>query len=184
MPTFRLLKRVVLLSTLAMSFAVSVPAAAQDEAETLDRAIDLFERGDYLTAQELLTGIDRAQLSAEGQSLRERIDVDGLVVVTREGGALSATLYSAHGETRAEAPLGNRADDVVAKELASGLFPSPTASVADEAEKEAGLSPWVVVGAGAGGAVVTGLVAGRALAALWWWDADVKSRSLKVEVAR
>ncbi len=71
MPTLRLLRSVVVLSTLTVSFLVSTPAVAQDEVASLNRAIELFEAGDYLTAQELLTGIDRDQLTAEQQSLRD-----------------------------------------------------------------------------------------------------------------
>lgn len=48
-----------------------VPAAAEDEAATLERAVKLFENGDYLAAQELIVGVDRAKLSPKQQSARD-----------------------------------------------------------------------------------------------------------------
>jgi general secretion pathway protein D len=49
---------------------VVLPVRA-DEAEDLARAVQLFEGGQYLEAQELLTGIDRSKLSASGQATRD-----------------------------------------------------------------------------------------------------------------
>ncbi len=46
-------------------------AWAQDAAATLQDAVQRFEDGDYLGAQELLTGIDRSQLSEEEQAQRD-----------------------------------------------------------------------------------------------------------------
>lgn len=47
------------------------PVVAEEEAATLDRSIKLFETGDYLAAQELIVGIDRAKLSPKQQSIRD-----------------------------------------------------------------------------------------------------------------
>jgi general secretion pathway protein D len=46
-------------------------ARAGDEAETLNRAIQLFEQGEYLSAQELLLGIDRNKLNKSQQAQRD-----------------------------------------------------------------------------------------------------------------
>jgi len=51
---------------------VGVPTSLHaDESEVLRRAIARFDAGDYVGAQELLTGIDRSQLTAEEQALRD-----------------------------------------------------------------------------------------------------------------
>jgi Flp pilus assembly secretin CpaC/tetratricopeptide (TPR) repeat protein len=47
------------------------PVVAEEEGATLDRAIKLFETGDYLAAQELIVGIDRARLGPKQQSIRD-----------------------------------------------------------------------------------------------------------------
>ncbi len=63
----RRLVSVVLLSVLLM-----VPAVwASEQGDALVKAIQLFEEGDYIGAQEILVGIDREQLTAEEQSLRD-----------------------------------------------------------------------------------------------------------------
>lgn len=55
-----------------VAFNIAVPSAfAQGETETLDKGIKLFEQGDYLGAQQLLVGIDRAKLDAKQQSSRD-----------------------------------------------------------------------------------------------------------------
>ncbi len=46
-------------------------ARAQNAGADLDRAIQLFKDGDYLAAQEMLTNVNRSQLSAEQQSRRD-----------------------------------------------------------------------------------------------------------------
>ena len=71
MPTLKPSRRVFALSVLVVSCLLSTPVVAQDAGATLNRAIELFEQGDYLTVQELLTGIDRDQLNSEQQSLRD-----------------------------------------------------------------------------------------------------------------
>lgn len=47
------------------------PVVAQEEAAALDRSIKLFEGGDYLAAQELIVGIDRAKLNPKQQTIRD-----------------------------------------------------------------------------------------------------------------
>jgi general secretion pathway protein D len=48
-----------------------VPAHAQSEAAALERAIKLFDQGDYVASQELLVGVDRAKLNAKQQAARD-----------------------------------------------------------------------------------------------------------------
>ncbi|MGB2986083.1 MAG: hypothetical protein WBE26_09390 [Phycisphaerae bacterium] len=66
------------LSTGAAFLLVSVawlffatPVLAEDEAAAMEQAIKLFEEGEYLTAQEVLVGIDRAKLTEGQQTLRD-----------------------------------------------------------------------------------------------------------------
>ncbi|GAG37285.1 unnamed protein product, partial [marine sediment metagenome] len=47
------------------------PAVAQDEARALDQAIQLFDHGDYVAAQEVLIGIDRSKLTGKQQVRRD-----------------------------------------------------------------------------------------------------------------
>ena len=67
----RLTRRAAIVSALLLTVGAVAPASAQDAAAALDRAIKLFEAGDYLTAQELLVGIDRDQLVAQHQEIRD-----------------------------------------------------------------------------------------------------------------
>ncbi len=60
----------ILLAGVAALLLVT-PAVAQDDAQALDQAIQLFDRGDYLAAQELLLGIDREKLDEQQRSLRD-----------------------------------------------------------------------------------------------------------------
>lgn len=53
------------------ALGLTSPVVAEEEADTLDRAIKLFETGDYLAAQEWIVGIDRAKLSPKQQSIRD-----------------------------------------------------------------------------------------------------------------
>jgi len=59
------------LSALVVFCMNIAPAVAEGEAATLERAVKLFEAGDYLTAQEVIVGIDRAKLSPKQQSSRD-----------------------------------------------------------------------------------------------------------------
>ena len=71
MASLRFSTNAAFLLFLVSSLLVSVPAVAQDEAQALDRAAQLFDQGDYLAAQELLIGIDRAKLTAKQQTRRD-----------------------------------------------------------------------------------------------------------------
>ncbi len=59
-----------------------VSGAAADEADTLKRAIVLFDEGDYTGAQEALTGVDRSKLSAAQQTLRDDYLARSQVAIT------------------------------------------------------------------------------------------------------
>ncbi len=50
---------------------IATPVIAEDEAQTLQQAIELFNEGSYLAAQELLVGIDRSKLDSKQQTLRD-----------------------------------------------------------------------------------------------------------------
>ena len=59
------------LSALVVICLNIAPVVGEEDAATLDRAVKLFETGDYLAAQELIVGIDRARLSPKQQSVRD-----------------------------------------------------------------------------------------------------------------
>jgi len=67
----RLRGRAAALPALVVLCLNLAPAAAQQEAATLDRAIKLFDSGDYLTAQEVIVGIDRSKLNPKQQGTRD-----------------------------------------------------------------------------------------------------------------
>lgn len=72
----------VILSAALTAFSVPITSAADDEARTLERAIELFETGDYPAAQQLLVGIDRSELTPDQQSLRDDYVDRTLVAMT------------------------------------------------------------------------------------------------------
>ena len=53
------------------AWMAAAPVLAQNETADLDRAIQLYDQGDYLSAQELLIRIDRSKLSAQRQAVRD-----------------------------------------------------------------------------------------------------------------
>ncbi|MCH7872963.1 MAG: hypothetical protein IID33_14810, partial [Planctomycetes bacterium] len=53
------------------AWMAAAPVLAQNETADLDRAIQLYDGGDYLSAQELLISIDRSKLSAQRQAVRD-----------------------------------------------------------------------------------------------------------------
>ncbi len=55
----------------ALMLFAALPVTAADDADALDRAVTMFEDGEYLTAQELLAGLDRSKLSSREQALRD-----------------------------------------------------------------------------------------------------------------
>ncbi len=71
MPSSKFPTGVALLLPLLAGFFVFTPAVAADEAATLERAIAVFNEGDYLAAQEMLVGIDRSKLNATQQAQRD-----------------------------------------------------------------------------------------------------------------
>ncbi len=61
----------VFLTALVLSTWTIPSALAQNEGANLDRAIKLFDEGNYLDSQELLVGIDRGKLTAKQQTTRD-----------------------------------------------------------------------------------------------------------------
>ncbi len=68
-------RRTTLLAVISIGIvawlSVAPPAVAEDEAGALNQAVKLFQEGDYLTAQEMLVGIDRSKLNRKQQALRD-----------------------------------------------------------------------------------------------------------------
>lgn len=62
--------RAIILISMVFTGVIFTPALAQ-ESQALDRAITLFEDGEYLAAQEVLSAIDRGKLNARRQALRD-----------------------------------------------------------------------------------------------------------------
>ena len=111
MPLFRNPGRIVAMLVLAGFCLVAAPARAGDEEKALAKAVELFAEGDYLTAQEILVGIDRSKLNKRDQQTRDdylnRVHVAGLATVSLTGAdyvpALSEWAVSAgSGEKRHE----------------------------------------------------------------------------------
>ena len=67
----RLPRCAAVLSALVVFCLNVAPVLAEAESATLDRAIKYFEKGDYLTAQEVIVGIDRSKLNANQQGIRD-----------------------------------------------------------------------------------------------------------------
>jgi len=80
--------RTMFVAALALSVLVTVSAVAQDEAAALERAIELFNQADYVAAQEVLTGIDRSQLSDDQQAVRDEYLSRAQVAITMSEKAL------------------------------------------------------------------------------------------------
>ncbi len=59
------------LVAMAITFACICPALASDDGDSLKHAIHLFNSGQYVDAQEALTGIDREQLTSDEQAQRD-----------------------------------------------------------------------------------------------------------------
>ncbi len=70
------------------SWMIAAPAVASDETADLQRAIQLFDEGEYLTTQELLVSIDRTKLNAEQQALRDNYLSRVQVAITMKEKAL------------------------------------------------------------------------------------------------
>ncbi|MCH8149491.1 MAG: hypothetical protein IH987_16160, partial [Planctomycetes bacterium] len=121
---------------LAMYLPAGVARAA-DPAETLDRAIRLFNDGDYLVAQETLLGLDREQLPAHRQEIRDDYVARCQVAIMFGDKALrdledSETAMAEHEYDRAESLLNG----VLANEYASkSLLRAAKASLRDLAER-------------------------------------------------
>ncbi len=71
MNAFRTSIRAIILIAVATCILSAASAPAQEGATTLDQAVRLFERGDYLAAQDALVEIDRAKLDPQGQAMRD-----------------------------------------------------------------------------------------------------------------
>jgi type II secretory pathway component GspD/PulD (secretin)/tetratricopeptide (TPR) repeat protein len=71
LPLFRNPGRIVAMLVLAGFGLVAAPARAGDEEKALAKAVELFAEGDYLTAQEILVGIDRSKLNKRDQQTRD-----------------------------------------------------------------------------------------------------------------
>jgi type II secretory pathway component GspD/PulD (secretin)/tetratricopeptide (TPR) repeat protein len=120
------------IALLALS-AVTTPVMAEDEPAALERAIKLFEQGDYFEAQEVLSGIDRAKLNQQQQALRDDYLSRVQVAITMHEKALrdleDAETAVAEGErAKAERLL----ESVLANEYAAeSLRRSASASLRD-----------------------------------------------------
>ena len=73
LPNLSVRRRAVFVLLSAGMGLIGLPALA-DEAADLARAVQLFEDGQYLEAQELLTGVDRSQLSTSKQATRDAVN--------------------------------------------------------------------------------------------------------------
>lgn len=71
MANLRFPRGAVVLLALFGCLSWSAGRVMADDAADLDRAIGLFKQGDYLSAQELLVGIDRSKLDSDRQELRD-----------------------------------------------------------------------------------------------------------------
>ena len=133
----------VLLALLVFCLNVA-PVVAEEEAATLDRAVKLFETGDYLAAQELIVGIDRARLSPKQQSIRDDYLNRIQVAITMSDKAIrdledAETAIAEHERDKAEkllagvlaneyAPQGARRSATTLQEnLKASVAPSATA---------------------------------------------------------
>jgi len=67
----RLSNCAAVLSVLIVAFLNVSSVVAEEEAAILDRAVQRFESGDYVAAQELIVGIDRAKLNPKQQAVRD-----------------------------------------------------------------------------------------------------------------
>lgn len=67
----RVVQNTVIICLAGCLFGVTPLAHAQNESESLTRAITLFEEGRYLDAQEVLVAINRDNLTAEEQTVRD-----------------------------------------------------------------------------------------------------------------
>lgn len=96
------------------------PAAAQDEAAALDRAIKLFDGGEYLEAQEILVAIDPGALDESQRTTRDDYLSRVQVAITMYEKALrdleDAETAMAEGETAAAV---DRLESVLANEYAA-----------------------------------------------------------------
>ncbi len=125
---------------LVVAMAVAMPAVASDESDALANAIQLFDRGEYLAAQEVLAGIDRAKLDAKEQTTRDDYLSRVQIAITMEDKALrnleDAETAIADGEaTEAERLL----EAVLANEYASqAVRRSAEAKLADVRSGAAG----------------------------------------------
>jgi Flp pilus assembly secretin CpaC/tetratricopeptide (TPR) repeat protein len=69
--TETLMKRAGVVMTLAVFLLMAGPVRAADDAQSLRQAVELYNQGEYLEAQELLAGLDRSKLNADDQALRD-----------------------------------------------------------------------------------------------------------------
>lgn len=71
MPTSRFATLAVALFAVAATWMTPSALRAGEESETLQKAVGLFDDGDYLAAQELFATLDRSLLDADEQALRD-----------------------------------------------------------------------------------------------------------------
>ncbi len=166
MRCYRSFQRIVPAATLTVLCALISQVAAQEPSENLQTAIKRFHDGDYLGAQELLTGVDRGSLSAEDQTKRDdymsRVQT-AIKMVDKAQNEFEAAQQarrdgdSAKAMSLLEAVLGNEYAPQDVREAAAGLkleiqsdAPSDAnASPAPAATKEAPME--AVKGGGGGG---------------------------------
>jgi type II secretory pathway component GspD/PulD (secretin)/tetratricopeptide (TPR) repeat protein len=149
----RLAGRAAVFSALVV-FCFNVgPAAAEDEAATLERAVKLFENGDYLAAQELIVGVDRAKLSPKQQSARDDYLNRIQVAITMSEKAVrdledAETAIAEHERDKADkllagvlaneyAPQGARRSATNLQQELKGSAPAPGAVAAQQPQSPA-----------------------------------------------
>ncbi|MFQ5590548.1 MAG: hypothetical protein ACE5HE_05245 [Phycisphaerae bacterium] len=123
-----------------MLFAAET-AAAGDETQTLARAVELFEDGEYLTAQEMLTGLDRSKLTTAEQARRDEYVNRCQIAITMDEKALrdledAETALAEREFTRAE----NLLHKVLKNEYASATLRKAAEAHLRDLKERAGAS--------------------------------------------
>ncbi len=115
------------------SLVLVVPASANDDSDSLARSIALFEKGEYLPAQEALTAIDRSKLSPADQARRDDYLNRIQVAITMEDKSLR-DLEDA--ETAAQDGATDRARELLQTVLANEYTPKDIRTVAQSRLRE------------------------------------------------
>ncbi|MGD2110211.1 MAG: hypothetical protein PVI86_12585 [Phycisphaerae bacterium] len=171
----------VVLSTLPASTAL-----AQDQAASLDRAIELFNQADYIAAQEVLVGIDRDALTDEQRAVRDEYLNRVQVAINMAEKALrefeDAQIAIDEGEHDAAVDLLER---VLANEYADdALRRSASASLLELQRAGAGRTPPPAAQPAAGDTTQPGAAAAAQRARILTQEADDMVRAARYDEAR